>query len=94
MEEAHGRRDFELLVEGEVLNDGVTEADIANTDPWFEFEKVQVQEVDNIVNVTKDPVTVVDDPETRCLRNRLLALLLFFFYGLATCGEPFGCLGL
>lgn len=42
MEEAHSRRDFELLVEGEILDFGVTEADIANADPRFEFEDAQV----------------------------------------------------
>lgn len=39
VEEAHGRQDFELPVEGEVLDIGVTEADIANTDPRCEFEE-------------------------------------------------------
>lgn len=62
MEEAHSRRDFELLVEGEILDFGVTEADIANADPRFEFEDAQVQEADTTVNTIEEPVIVVDDP--------------------------------
>lgn len=36
---AHGRRDFEIPIEGDVLDVGVIEADIANADPRFEFEE-------------------------------------------------------
>lgn len=64
MKEAHSHRDFELLIEGEVLDYGVTEADIANADPQVEFEDAPVQEADNTVNPFDNPVTVVDDPVT------------------------------
>lgn len=37
IEVAHLRGDFELPVEGEVLDIGVTEADIVNADPRAEF---------------------------------------------------------
>lgn len=46
-EDAHGRQDFEISIEGEVPDIGVTEADIANADPRFEFEEEVDQEVVN-----------------------------------------------
>lgn len=39
MEEAHGCRDYELPVKGEILEFEVTKADIANADPRVEFEE-------------------------------------------------------
>lgn len=69
VEEAHGRRDFELPVEGEVLDFRVTEADIANADPRFMFKEVQGLDFDNTAAVTKDPIVVVDDPETEESEN-------------------------
>lgn len=39
VEEAHGQRLFELPMENEELDFGVTEANIANVDPRVEFEE-------------------------------------------------------
>lgn len=64
VEEAHGHRDFELPVEGEVLDYGVSEADIANADPRAEFEKEPIQEADVTVNDMDNQVTVTGALET------------------------------
>lgn len=39
MEEAHGRREFEMSFEGEILDDEVIEVDISNTDSSVGFEE-------------------------------------------------------
>lgn len=46
VEEAHGRRDYEIPLEDEVLDMGVTEANIANANPRCEFKDDQGQDQD------------------------------------------------
>lgn len=64
MEEAHRRRDFELPIEVEVLDYGVSEANIANANPRAEFEEEPVQGADIIVNVADDEVITTNEPVT------------------------------
>lgn len=45
MEKAHEDRAFETLMEGEVLDDGVTEADIANADTRVELSGLKDDDV-------------------------------------------------
>lgn len=52
VEDSHGRRVFEILIDGETLNYGIIEADIANDDPCVEFGELEdwdvtAQEVPN-----------------------------------------------
>ena len=66
VEEAQGRRDFEIPIEGEILDIGVIEADIANADPRCEFEEEQGQNAANTaaaIEKQKDPVVVIDGLE-------------------------------
>lgn len=66
MEETHGQQLFELPVEGEVLDFGVTEADIANADPRAELEddtgEVRV-DVKTIVGADQDTFGLGQAPD-------------------------------
>ena len=76
VEAAHLRGDFELPVEGEVLDIGLTEADIANVDPRAEFAedqgtvdaaaRAEEQVVANTpigTDKSEEPVAVIDGSE-------------------------------
>lgn len=66
MKEAHVHRDYEIPFEDEVLDTGVTEANIASTDPRVEFEDDQGQEAGENANIAEDPNGLVltnDGPE-------------------------------
>ncbi|XP_010693999.1 uncharacterized protein LOC104906869 [Beta vulgaris subsp. vulgaris] len=84
IEDAHVQRVHELPVEGEVLDHGVSEADIANADPKAEFE--EEQETVNAAADVANPAIGNDKPEEqvvsltvlrkKSMPNRVLASFL------------------
>lgn len=68
IEEAHGRGDFDLPVEGKVLDVGVTEADIANANPCCEFEEEQGREAVNAATKVEEQTAANNDAEKQADR--------------------------
>lgn len=67
VEYGHGRQGFELLIDGEILDIGVTKADSANAYPCFEFEE-EDQDAANketVNDVQETDVVILDGPESK-----------------------------
>lgn len=61
VEEAHGQRLFELPVEGEVLDFGVIEDDIANTDPRAKLDDEAEEVREDVGNTVRADLVVTLD---------------------------------